>query len=203
MNPFRKTILLSALGHLAVFGIFGFSFGNRVPVAEYAEPSFWGQFLMNSQVSSPFVSLPGKRLPETILPSKITPSFSAADFDSYSKPQVSLCLNLKKEPLLEKPVQKPLFLKFNQPTVILHPVLPYGFTLYFKDRQIAHVELEYKFDSSQNRNLILLKRKISSGNLEVDLLSLRYIWHYLFIQQADFTPGDWKTVKIDLSAQDK
>jgi len=48
----------------------------------------------------------------------------------------------------------------------------------------------------------VIKRKISSGNLEVDLLTMRYIGHYLFIQQKRFTPNNWQTVKIDLSEKE-
>ena len=84
----------------------------------------------------------------------------------------------------------------------MHPLLPHDFALYFKDRQIAHVELEFNFVSSRQPAVAVIKRKISSGNLEVDLLSMRYIGHYLFIQQTKFAPNSWRTVKIDLSAKD-
>jgi hypothetical protein len=59
----------------------------------------------------------------------------------------------------------------------------------------------FKVDSSGGRNSLEIKRKISSGNLEVDLLSMRYLSPYLFIQQNRFTPNNWQTVKIDLSPQ--
>jgi hypothetical protein len=53
--------------------------------------------------------------------------------------------------------------------------------------------------SGDKRNSILVKRRISSGNLEADLLSMRYISRYLFMQQRGFVPNKWQTVKIDLS----
>ena len=213
MNPFNKTIILSVIGHLAVFGIFGFSFGNRMPLMEYPEPCFWGQFLMNSQVSPAGFSgqfrnrdrgRSARAIPPELFRAKPRDFASlAAGNGNYFKPQVLLSKGTKNVQFLESPVQKPSILRLKEPSVVLHPVLPYGFTLYFRDRQIAHVELEYKFITGQSNKLILLRRKVSSGNLEVDLLSMRYIWHYLFIQQENFIPGDWQTVKIDLSAQER
>ena len=40
------------------------------------------------------------------------------------------------------------------------------------------------------------------GNLEADLVCMRYVSHYLFMQQEKITPGIWHTVKIDLSAKE-
>lgn len=85
------------------------------------------------------------------------------------------------------------------PVFTLHPLLPYQFDLYFKDRQAVHIELEFSVTRSQSRNFVFLRRKISSGNLEADLLSMRYIGHYLFIQQARFAADAWQTVKIEFS----
>lgn len=85
--------------------------------------------------------------------------------------------------------------------VMIHPLLPYQLQLYFKDRQSVHLELAFKIISSGHKNYVIVKRKISSGNLEADLLCCRYLGHYLFIQQAKFVPGTWQTVKIDLSKE--
>ena len=71
--------------------------------------------------------------------------------------------------------------------------------LYFKDRQLAHIELAFNIISGQKINPVVVKRKISSGNLEADLLSMRYISHYLYIQQAAFPSDVWQEVKIELS----
>lgn len=92
------------------------------------------------------------------------------------------------------------FVKSKKPSIIFHPLLPFSFNIYFQDRQVAHVELMFKIISCGIRNSLLVKRKISSGNLDVDLLSMRYIGHYLFIKQNDFIPSEWQTVKIDLAA---
>jgi hypothetical protein len=85
--------------------------------------------------------------------------------------------------------------------IMFYPQLPYNFLIYFQDRQLVHIELMYNIISRDSANSIIIKRKISSGNLEVDLLSMRYIGHYLFIQQDAFAPNIWQTVKIDLSTK--
>jgi hypothetical protein len=117
------------------------------------------------------------------------------------KPPLVLAFNPGKGAFI-KPVSTFLPVRKKEPEIIFHPLLPYSFTLYFKDRQIAHVELLFNIVSNKGlRNAAVIKRKISSGNLEVDLLIMRYIEHYLFIQQARFTPNTWQSVKIDLSAK--
>jgi hypothetical protein len=84
---------------------------------------------------------------------------------------------------------------------MFYPRLPEHFLLFFKDRQVVHIELMYNVAPRYKTNVITLKRKISSGNLEADLLSMRYIEHYLFIGQTKFVKNKWQTVKIDLSAK--
>lgn len=207
-SPFKKTIFVSLLGHLTVFSIFSFTFGNNEPAANYAPVFFLGQFLRNTQVAPPV-----PREGQITLALHPEPSLSpvlhraAKDTDlltkCYLKPSITLT------PVREKKVFTPethpsLFIrKSREPTIVFHPMLPYGFTLYFKDRQVVHVELMYKLDSFRSGNPILIKRKISSGNLEVDLLTMRYIEHYLFIQQKSITTDNWQTVKIDLSAKEE
>lgn len=117
----------------------------------------------------------------------------------YFKPQAALAYNADKEAFILKPDPPKLFLTRKEPAIIFHPVLPYDFTLYFKDRQVAHVELMYKVMPQLEGITAMVKRKISSGNLEVDLLSLRYINRYLFMQHTGIIAVDWRTVKIDLS----
>jgi hypothetical protein len=105
-------------------------------------------------------------------------------------------LLFKKEPPILTEIIK------REPVVLLHPVLPYNVALYFRDRENAHVELLFNINSRGQRNpVILLKRKISSGNLEVDLLTMRYISHYLSIRESDFTPDKWRSIKIELSTK--
>ena len=203
----KQTLFMSLLGHITFFSIFSLSFGRVIPKADYISVSFWGQFLLHSQINHPLPAGSGEyknelffRRTDTSALDKIARTYSWPG-DYYLKPQSTLAFNGTKEIFLEKTTPASFPLKRREPMIIFHPLLPYGFTLYFKDRQIAHVELMFNIVSSGTRNSIALKRKISSGNLEVDLLSMRYISHYLFIQQARFAPNNWQTVKIDLSAK--
>lgn len=205
----KKTIFISILGHITVFSIFGFSFGNRIPNAGYTSVYFWGQFLRNSQVSQPVITSIGLRKLALASRYYLNPVRNTDSTKMQSKisngikPQFTLAFNSEKGIFIEKSKMQRTFppKRAEEPTIIFHPLLPYGFTLYFKDRQVAHVELIFKIVSEAQRNSILIKRKISSGNLEVDLMTMRYIGHYLFIQQTNFTPDNWQTVKIDLSAK--
>jgi hypothetical protein len=204
-NPgLKKTIFISLLGHITVFGIFSLSFGSRIPKADYATVSFWGQFLYDSQVIKPlmptgadlsknFIRADASTLNKITKESPILPSH-------YLKPSFILAFNSEKQVFTKKSPPMLFSAKKREPMIIFHPLLPYSFTLYFKDRQIAHVELMFNMSSSQTRNSLEIKRKISSGNLEVDLLSMRYIGHYFFIQHPRFSANNWQTVKIDLTA---
>jgi hypothetical protein len=82
---------------------------------------------------------------------------------------------------------------------MFYPHLPYNFLLYFADRQAVHIELMYNISPGAHSPVLSLKRKISSGNLEADLLAMRYLSHYLSIQQENFPQNTWQAVKIDLS----
>lgn len=207
-NPvFKKTVFISLLGHITVFSIFGISFGNRIPRVEYTSVSFWGQFLRDSQVSRPIPNNINQikefftnRLDTSALDRTTRESAFLSMY--YLKPPFTLAFNSEKEAFIEKPEDRFSSPKRAKPPIIFHPLLPYGFTLYFKDRQVAHVELMFKIASDGGRNSILVKRKISSGNLEVDLMAMRYIGHYLFIQQSNMLANNWQIVKIDLSAKD-
>jgi hypothetical protein len=86
-------------------------------------------------------------------------------------------------------------------SITLYPPLPYHFLLYFKDRQAVHIELEFNKISKGQNSSILIKRKISSGNLEADLLSMRYLEHYLLLQQSQLPSNEWQSVKIELLPQ--
>jgi len=83
--------------------------------------------------------------------------------------------------------------------VMIHPPLPYELQLYFKDRQSVHLELAFMVVPHRSKKFIVLKRVISSGNLDADLLCSRYLGHYLFIEQERFAVNAWQTVRIDLS----
>jgi len=197
-----RTIIISLLGHLAFFSIFNLSFGQKISPMNYVSVSFWGQVLYNSQFSlnqpKETKQSPLLKIPDTSTLNKIKEEpFLSARY--YLKPSLAVAFNTEKGAFRGKNAPLSFPLKRKEPQIIFHPLLPYSFTLYFKDRQVAHVELMFKLSSGSLHKSIEIKRRLSSGNLEVDLLSARYIGHYLFIQQARFALNRWQSVKIDLS----
>ncbi len=203
--PIAKAIIISSLGHLMVFSLFSFSFDQNRFQNQEPPLVFWGQILpkaalnfkntdkTRSQAISP-------RL-DNVLPKNPGPEFYL-HMDYSLKPQVELLFNSEKSSFVPKDaiIIKIITQKNDRP-IMFHPLLHYQLQLYFKDRQAVHIELMFNIVSLREKNTILIKRKISSGNLEADLLSSRYINHYLFIQQARFPLNTWQTVKIDLSTK--
>jgi hypothetical protein len=204
---FKKSILISILGHLTIFSIFSFSFGNRLLKIDYTRVNFWGALLSSTDLIGSrnfnlsrekkeiFLRRPDIRLSERIN----KPQHLISDY--HLKPAVNLALSRDKLPYLQKLSTIAFTQKKKAPVIMFYPHLPYHFLLYFKDRQTVHIELMFNIVSQERTNAIIIKRKISSGNLEADLLAMRYISHYLFIQQASFPINSWQTVKIDLSAK--
>lgn len=122
--------------------------------------------------------------------------------DVYLKPHQDLPFQDAKEPPSDYRAGTVPLIKKDRPVVMLYPRLPYQFNLYFKDRQVAHVELMYNITKQNSHNSIVIIRKVSSGNLDADLICLRYINNYLSAQQERVCVTDgWKTVKIELSAK--
>lgn len=216
----KKSLLVSLLGHIAVFSIFNFTFGNMFSNKDYSRVYFFGQILRNSDLGvSQFMLNRNYDLAVSQfrpLANSHTGIYKQAGLSALDKTRQS-------ENLIEKAYVKPLanlvfassipkaaaqkkpFLlakKKSEPVIMLYPNLPPHFLLYFKDRQMVHIELMYKATSSKI-NYAQFMRKISSGNLEADLLSMRYISHYFFIRQSAALDNKWATVKIDLSAKDE
>lgn len=204
-SSFRKTIFISAIGHITVFSIFNFTFGMRIPRANYAYVSFLGSILRHSDLSNLPFSLPldvrthRVRL-EGFNKRPVSRELNRVDF-AHFKPRLTLAINAQKSGFIPARESITFLPKRKEPSIMLYPHLPYHFLLYFKDRQMVHIELMFNIISSPQTNTILIKRKISSGNLEADLHVMRYISHYLFIQHARFIPHKWQTVKIDLSVK--
>ncbi|MCX5708088.1 MAG: hypothetical protein NTY14_03800 [Candidatus Omnitrophica bacterium] len=200
----RNTVIISSLGHLLVLGMFSFSFNSSKPGNLEPALIFWGQILPKAALDfrgfgSDVRQAINPKL-DTVLPKRLSPESSLSM--KYSlKPGVELPFNTEK-PAFTPPDVIPEFVPQKRDSPIMfHPMLPYQLQLYFKDRQAVHIELMFNIVSLREKNSILIKRKISSGNLEADLLSSRYINHYLFIQQARFSRDNWQTVKIDLSSK--
>lgn len=206
---FKKPLLISLAGHLTVLSIFSFSFGPKAPQVNFSTVSFWGSVLKGYDFLS--LSLGAQEIKrksafclepsqEALRPSFTEKSRTLIDRSGfYSKPKVTG--TFLKEKLDWLPAAEPLVnpLRKKEAVVMLHPALPYYFNLYFKDRQVVHIELEFNIASANPANPVILKRKIASGNLEVDLLAMHYINHYLFIQKFAFPTDKWQNVKIEFS----
>ena len=205
---FKKAMLVSILGHLTLFSIFSFTFGSRIANLGSMDVSFLGGILSKAEFNSrPFIApAPAtrgfviKERPDIAVLDKAKEGYDLS-LSPYHKPQASVFFSTEK--LIFLPKEEPLSFgeKKKDPVIMFYPPLPYHFLLYFKDRQRVHMEIMFKITTGPQASIISVKRKISSGNLEVDLLSMRYLNHYLFIQEARFTPNSWQTVKIDLSAK--
>lgn len=217
---FKKSVFISLLGHLTVFGLFSISFGDRLPVLRYGGVNFRGAVLSNFDLA---VSL-GKGI---MLAQHLGKRFNSANFQGsvnslFNKTNTMILEKINKEHVLlqRNYLKPPIALSFNEAKLILpekkaalneqpreksvlmfYPSLPHYFNLYFKDRQAVHIELMFNIGSDGPKNSIEIKRRISSGNLEADLLSIRYISQYLFIRQKGFANNKWQSVKIDLSAK--
>ncbi|MDP2904671.1 MAG: hypothetical protein Q8O22_00020 [Candidatus Omnitrophota bacterium] len=206
-NIFKKTVFISLVGHMSLFGFFSLTFGTKMPAANFSSIAFWGDVLTSAETNRPYVS--GTRAnAEAWARGKLQPKRDDAGLNLRQaildgvKPQQPVVFSGRKV----EPAQK-LFSKFSpqrkkDQVIIFHPILPHNFFLYFTDRQIAHVELMFKAPPAGGHKPIMLKRKISSGSLEADLLTMRYMGHYFFIHQAVFSPEVWQTIKIDLSARE-
>jgi hypothetical protein len=206
----RQAVFFSVLGHLTLFTMFGLSFGPRIPAANFTNVSFWGEVFRSSDlIDNRDFAIGGKtaRLAsksEILALDKINRESQTGyrrlfNNDWQRKPLVSLGPVQDKIEFVEKVTPILLTSQLRQQPIMFYPRLPYRFTLYFKDRQTAHIELMFEVASIGRIRPVLVKRKISSGNLETDLLSMRYISRYLFMQQQAFLPNKWQTVKIDLS----
>ncbi len=200
---FKKSIVISTLCHLTVFNLFSFSSGSRMPQANYPGVSFFGKILDRHLLSSSPEPDKGDIKPDffakanTLFLAKSFPSPPQASY--YLKPPVFLGIGENKLTLPGLPESRLIKLPKKESVVMFYPQLPYHFLLYFRDRQTVHIELLFNIISYNKTSAIAIKRKISSGNLEADLLSMRYLSHYLFIQQTGLPVNTWQSVKIELS----
>jgi hypothetical protein len=205
----KKCVGISLLGHIVFFCIFSVSFGTRLYKIDYPVVNFRGAILSNLDLAGPARVGASIRQRTHALHtvsdnaglSTLEKTARQYDFSpgNYVKPPSPLELNEGKLVFSEKGAYPVPVL--NKPVIMFYPRLPPYFNIYFKDRQIVHIELLFNIASSGTTTSVSIKRKISSGNLEADLLSIRYISQYFFIQRMRFAPDNWQTVKIDLSTQ--
>ncbi|MFA6349599.1 MAG: hypothetical protein WCY12_01560 [Candidatus Omnitrophota bacterium] len=201
---FKKTIILSFCGHLIFFSLFSLTFGPVLRGFSGMQINFWGSCLNSWEVAAmkPVEALRRYtrtfKISEKLLQDK-TNKQEALSLPYYVKPQNDISFTSRKEEYFAPKQVIPRELIRKEPVLILYPQLPYDFLLYFKDRQAVHIELMFNITSQGGTDSVIVKRKISSGNLEADLLSMRYINHYLFIQQKNLPKDKWQAVKIDLA----
>lgn len=204
---FRYALIGSASAHFIFFGLFSLSSGPRLLKNE-SQVNFWGQLLSRRQIQSTVsaasrgLAIAGFNNTSSVLINAVPEEniFFLHQPVSAKPPAGSLLNFLSKEASGIKSGDadfKPVIDKGKE--IIFYPSLPSSFELYFRDRQVAHVELLFNIEKNSSSYQIMLRRKISSGNLEADLLTSRYIKRYLYTQSNLAWAEGWRTVKIDLS----
>lgn len=202
---FKKSLIISFLGHLAAFGVFTFSFSGKLPYLGPSSNYFWGAvpFEIDPRLVNNYINK--KNIPlsfnSEILPRNNISEQSSFINKQYLKPYVHLVSSGDKlsVPFLQK--ESTFIQQREKQPIVFYPELPQHFLLFFKDRQAVHIELMFNILLGTKINSIDIKRKISSGNLEADLLTMRYISRYLFIEQSRFPKNSWQAIKIDLSTK--
>ncbi len=201
----KAALAVSVCGHLALFIFVGVSFGPRL-TAHLGKPLFFlGDILSQRDLAIsavPRISSAGKK---TGVFSHIRPvNFAVRQEDffesGFRKPQGHIGVVQTKQVSVNAFLPAKPRLAGKDSVVMLYPALPYHFLLYFQDRQVVHITVAYKVNSGARSSAAVVKRKISSGNLEADLLSARYISRYLFVEHAPFADDQWHEAHIDLSA---
>lgn len=202
---FKKILVFSALWHVVVFFIFSLTFAKRIIGVNYSSVTFLGNIFQNIKYYSNSEVRSNRNISSKADSFLInsTERNNLLTKESYFKPLNPIELENKKVALVDYGSINSFLSHKQESPLMFYPRLPNYFPLYFKDRQIVHIELMFKIISLDQMNSVLLKRKISSGNLEVDLLAKRYIGHYLFIQQTRFPTNNWQKIKIELSPQNK
>ncbi|RJP28214.1 MAG: hypothetical protein C4533_06995 [Candidatus Omnitrophota bacterium] len=197
----RKAIFLSALGHFSAFVLFSFSFGSNLSPLNAPQILFWGSFLKQAdlKINHSYVETPAAiEKIQIYLPRSSAFKISSAEMSVFTKPQLRCFYNDKKMSFAQRAVYNNTDDKKSR-VIIFKPGLPEDLMIYFKDRQQAYLELAYTSGNPDNPGLLLIKRKISSGNLEVDLLCMRYLSHYLSLRRDLFTSNKWNKASIELA----
>lgn len=197
----KKFVFFSFLAHALFFTFFNLSLVKTPRSSEFGQVFFLSSYLYPEDFRLKSLVFERKGIKKIVEPRKI--SYAEKIFKDnklYSKPLLHLDSPVAKlflPPLLDEPE----FPVVNREAVLFRPYLPRHFLLFFKDRQKVHIEFSFKIETTGGFETIAVKRKISSGNLEADLLSQRYISRYIFVQRMNFPKDTWQTVKVELSTQ--
>lgn len=198
--------LISLTVHLFVLSVFSVSI-RRAPDAEYLHIFFGAGLLDRADFTA---AVPGecrrKAVPVNGFKFRMPPAPGRSGGDLFPGHDSAV---LKPAPLpvrsmkiqFSRPERSEIpHIGVNQP-LLMYPMLPGYFPLYFKDREKAHIGLSFRITPAPagGREYIEVKRKISCGNLEVDLIVLRQVEYYLLLQRRYFQGGKWHNVNIDFS----
>jgi hypothetical protein len=187
---------ISLVAHCAAAVLFSFSLGISTRPFPYP-----GVLYVGKVAHAPITWVRQGLLPRVYLrrPDAPVPSEKVAVPAGYAKPAHALPVLGDKVPAYVSTVPAALPPRPDS-SVMLYPQLPPGFLLYFSDRQKVHIELSFMISRTfSSVPELVLQRRISSGNLEADLLCMRHISRYLFMRKDRFVPEQWRTIKIDLS----
>lgn len=199
---FRKSFYISLAGHVTVFGIFAMSFGEKIPAID-SRTYFNGSILNRGDLQPkvhvrPYGNWAVFKKTQALQFCKSEESGTPVE-NFYVKPPSGLeIIREKYTPVRDFKAGSPAPRR-KESVMMFYPAFPYSFSLYFKDRQLVHIGFIFNIPSSARSSPIIVKRKVSSGNLEVDLLSMHYISHYLSVQRSRLPQNIWKDVKIELS----
>ncbi|MCX7926664.1 MAG: hypothetical protein N2606_00775 [Candidatus Omnitrophica bacterium] len=208
MISIRKSIIISLTSHFFIISFFSFYFTGLNLKISNPTLQYWTDTLLQTQTDNLTFIPSNKKSLFFIEPAVKLNNLGSQPEDiyrlkeyNYRKPPADIEIKTDEKKfigllpeIIKRPMPRPS-------SIMFHPLLPYQLQLYFRDRQAVHIELQFQINQQSKRTNIHIKRKISSGNLEADLLSIRSIYHYLFIQQALFIPNKWQTVSIYLSSK--
>jgi hypothetical protein len=212
----RIAVIASLFCHILMFNNIELTFGKNASGknSKFSEIFFLGSILrdvnyypqspaeikdaadrLNTRIFSEMLTPLEKDIPTKVgLPVEKEPLMGIRAKPSSNKP---LLANLVDKKSTYFRTIAPLKIKKTDSSIMFYPPMPYHFLLYFKNRQTAHMEVAFYI--SPKGKVLGLKRKISSGNPEVDLLVMRNLIHFLNLCKSNLALGSWQTVRIDLS----
>lgn len=211
-NPLKITIVISLTWHIFCMIAVQPILGTKFKSLNFVNLSFLGPILSLSDLNSKQTALPGNYQRAQLYFTQIRNldmgnlSRSQGEWDYFTflfrvnRPHFFINTTPKKT-ILTFPLLIDLGKQYRrESTLMFYPRLPYSFLIYFNDRQRAHIE--FSFYVSDKGKVAFINRRISSGNLEADLLACRYISRWLSITGTQFPANTWQTAKIDLARKD-
>ncbi len=115
------------------------------------------------------------------------------NFSSADKPPITIDSFRDKPHILRHTFISALITKTEQRELYRPPMM--GRSLYFQDRPMIGIELNYRLSNSGRP--MFVQRLISSGNLEADLLMMNYLKRWIFFRTKE--NSDFNNIKFELS----